>query len=239
MILFPAIDIRDGKCVRLVQGDYSRETVFANDPVEMAKRWESEGASWLHLVDLDGAKAGQPVNLGVVERIVQAVSIPCQLGGGFRKDEHLKLGFSVGLSRIIVGTRAIEDPDRFVSWVQAHPGKIALGLDVKNGRPAAHGWLEEGGKTTEELLALVQPLPLAAIIFTDVSRDGMMKGCNGEGTVQMSHKTKHPVIASGGIATLEELLELSNRGVYGAILGRSLYEGAIRLPEALKKLKFG
>lgn len=239
MILFPAIDIRGGRCVRLIQGDYQRETVFGLDPVVIAKKWVEQGATWLHLVDLDGAREGKPVNLEVVARIVKETGVPCQLGGGFRTDADLENGLRIGLARIIVGTRAIEDPLKFSQWSQSHPGKIALGLDVKNGRPAAHGWLEEGGRSMEDLLEDVGRLPLGAIIFTDISRDGTMGGCNIEATVALSQKCKHPVIASGGIARQEELISLANQGVYGAILGRSLYEGSIQLPAALKMLKNG
>ncbi len=234
MILYPAIDIRGGRCVRLIQGDYNRETIFGNDPVEVAKRWANEGATWLHLVDLDGAKAGKPINLEVVKSICRAVSIPCQLGGGIRTESDLDSVFNSGIARAIVGTRAIEDPLRFANWCNANPGKVALGLDVKDGLPAANGWLAMGGRTMDDLIADVTSLPLAAVIFTDISKDGTLAGCNIMATGQLAHKLNHPVIASGGICQLEEIRDLANRGVSGAILGRSLYEGTILLPEALK-----
>jgi len=237
MILLPAIDIRGGRCVRLIQGDYQRETVFGNDPVAIAEKWVGQGAEWLHIVDLDGAKEGRPVNLAIIAKMVAAAKVPCQLGGGFRTEADLEAGFAAGLNRIIVGTRAIEDPDRFAWWVHSYPEKIVLGLDVKNGRPAAHGWLEEGARSLDDLLADVKDLPLAGIVFTDISRDGTMTGCNIEATVDMARRSPHPVIASGGIARANELTELAGRGVYGAILGRSLYDGSIDLHEALKLLK--
>lgn len=234
MILYPAIDIRGGRCVRLIQGDYNRETIFGNDPVEVALRWVNEGATWLHLVDLDGAKSGKPINLSVVKAICQAVSVPCQLGGGIRTESDLDAVFDSGIARAIVGTRAIEDPSRFAKWCHAHPGKVALGLDVKDGFPAANGWLEMGGRTLDDLVCDVTSLPLAAVIFTDITRDGTLTGCNILATGNLANKMKHPVIASGGICDMHEIKALANLGVSGAILGRSLYEGTIKLPDALK-----
>jgi phosphoribosylformimino-5-aminoimidazole carboxamide ribotide isomerase len=239
MILYPAIDIRGGCCVRLIQGDYNRETVFGQDPSQVAKRWVDEGAGWLHLVDLDGAKAGRPVNLEVIRKICNSVPVPCQLGGGIRSESDLDAVFEAGITRAIVGTRAIEDPERFARWCFAFPGKVALGLDVKNGRPAANGWLEEGGRSMEELIMDVSKLPLAGVIFTDISRDGTLTGCNIPATAELAAKLPHPVIASGGIRDQEEIRELSRRGVSGAILGRSLYEGTIRLHEALNLAQTG
>ncbi len=233
MILYPAIDIRGGCCVRLIQGDYNRETIFGQNPSLVAKRWVDEGAQWLHLVDLDGAKAGKPINLEVVRQICKTVGVPCQLGGGIRSETDLEAVFEAGITRAIVGTRAIEDPNRFARWCNAFPGKVALGLDVKNGRPAANGWLEEGGRSMEDLIGDVSKLPLAAVIFTDISRDGTLSGCNISATADLAAKLAHPVIASGGIRDKEEIRDLSQKGVSGAILGRSLYEGTIHLPEAL------
>lgn len=239
MILYPAIDIRGGCCVRLIQGDYNRETVFGHDPSQVARRWVDEGAQWLHLVDLDGAKAGKPINLEVVRQICKSVQVPCQLGGGIRTESDLDAVFEAGIQRAIVGTRAIEDPERFGKWCHAFPGQIALGLDVKNGRPAANGWLEEGGRSLEDLIRDVSKLPLAAVIFTDISRDGTLTGCNIPATAELATKLSHPVIASGGIRDKEEIRELSLKGVSGAILGRSLYEGTIRFQEALNLAQTG
>ncbi len=233
MILYPAIDIRAGHCVRLIQGDYNRETIFGIDPVEVAQKWVNAGATWLHLVDLDGAKSGKPINLEVVRAICRAVPVPCQLGGGIRTESDLESVFGSGVARAIVGTRAIDDPLRFAKWCNTYPGKIALGLDVKDGIPAANGWLEKGGRTLDDLIEDVTKLPLASVIFTDISRDGTLTGCNILATGQLAQRLKHEVIASGGICSLNEIQDLANLGVAGAILGRSLYEGAINLSEAL------
>lgn len=177
MQIYPAIDIRGGKCVRLRQGDYNNETVFGDDPVEMALRWKSEGAEWLHLVDLDGAKAGHPVNHDVVRRITKSTGLPCQMGGGIRSEESIRLAFKeLGLARVIIGTRALRDPEWFTEVCQLFPDKLALGLDAKDSMVATDGWLEVSEVSVMELAEKVTDVPVAAVIYTNIANDGMMQG---------------------------------------------------------------
>jgi phosphoribosylformimino-5-aminoimidazole carboxamide ribotide isomerase len=238
MLLLPAIDIRDGKAVRLRQGDYSRETVFG-DPVEIAKRWLDAGAEYLHLVDLDGAKAGKPINLDVIANIVATAAeyeSPCQLGGGLRSDDDLKRVFGLGIARGIVGTRAIQEPDWLRSVVTKFPRRIVLGLDAKDGKLATHGWETTAGVEVGEFLDSAPQSELAAVVYTDVSKDGMLQGPNFDATERLAKQASVPVIASGGISSMEDVLELHRRGVPACILGRSLYEGLIDLSALLQRL---
>ena len=233
MVIFPAIDLRDGRCVRLVQGDYSRETIFSDDPVAMARQWVEQGADRLHLVDLDGAKAGRPVNGDVIRRIVAAVGVPCQLGGGLRNDEHLAEVFDWGVRWGVLGTKALQDP----AWVRAaaerHPGRIVLGLDARNGFVATDGWLHTSEVKATQLAQEVEAAPLAAVVYTDIARDGMMSGPNYEALAEMRAATRLPVIASGGVSNFEQVRRLSEAGTFGCIVGRALYEGAFSVSEAL------
>lgn len=233
MVIFPAIDLRDGRCVRLVQGDYSRETIFSDDPVSMAHQWVAQGADRLHLVDLDGAKAGHPINGDVIRRIVAAVGVPCQLGGGIRNDDHLAEVFDWGIRWGVLGTKALQDP----AWVRAaaerHPGRIVLGLDARNGFVATDGWLTTSTTKATALAQQVDAAPLAAVVYTDIARDGMMSGPNYDALAEMRAATRLPVIASGGVSNLEQVRRLADAGTYGCIIGRALYEGAFSLSEAL------
>jgi phosphoribosylformimino-5-aminoimidazole carboxamide ribotide isomerase len=241
MEILPAIDLRGGKCVRLRQGDYAQETVFSDDPVDMARRWADDGAPRLHLVDLDGARAGKPVNHEVVRAIVRSVDVPCQMGGGVRDESAVRLLLDdVGVDRVIVGTQALKQPAWFREIVGKFPGRIALGLDAKNGIIATEGWLDVSEKSAFDMAANYADLDLAAIIYTNIANDGMMRGVD-DGTIAdlvRFAEMELPVIASGGVTTLDDVRKLAEKSrqhpkLIGAIIGRALYEGSIRVPEAV------
>lgn len=233
MLIYPAIDLLDGRCVRLRQGDYSRETVFSDDPVDVARRWVEQGADRLHLVDLDGAKAGRPVNGPVIRRIVEAVSVPCQLGGGIRSGDHLGEVLAWGVRWVVLGTKALQDPAWVRSAAEQHPGRIVLGLDARDGLVATDGWLNTSRVKATDLAKQVQDAPLAAVVYTDIARDGMMSGPNYDALSETRGATRLPVIASGGVSNLEQVRRLAEAGTFGCIVGRALYEGAFTLSEAL------
>lgn len=237
MWIFPAIDLREGRCVRLRQGDYAQETVFDTDPVAVAQRWLDQGATRLHVVDLDGAKAGHPVNGPVIRAIVSvcaARGVPVQLGGGIRSEAHLEEVFSWGVARVVLGTKALQDPAWAKQMARRFPQQIVLGLDAKEGKVATHGWLEVSHTTAAELAQQCADWPLAAIVFTDIARDGMMAGPNLAPLLQLQAAVPQlPVIASGGVTTLDDVRALLAHRVPGCIIGRSLYEGRITLPEVL------
>jgi phosphoribosylformimino-5-aminoimidazole carboxamide ribotide isomerase len=241
LTLFPAIDLRAGRCVRLRQGDYAQETVFGDHPAEVAARWQAEGAPWLHLVDLDGAKAGRPVNLEALRAIRQTLRIPCQLGGGIRDEAAIRLMLDdVGIDRVIVGTQALKQPRWFRSMCEAYPGKLVLGLDARGSMVATEGWLDVSQTPALELARQYVGMPLAALVYTNIANDGMMQGIDPatlEDMVALAN-LGFPVIASGGVTTLEDLRNLvaARRrapSLTGAIIGRALYEGTIRLADAL------
>jgi phosphoribosylformimino-5-aminoimidazole carboxamide ribotide isomerase len=234
MLILPAIDLRGGKCVRLAQGDYARETVFGDDPVAMARRWVGEGARALHLVDLDGAKEGRPVNGQVIRRIVQAVDVPCQVGGGLRTEADIEATLAAGVARVVLGTRALEDPAWVRQMAQAYPKRIVLGLDARDGRVATHGWLETSEASVLDVAAEFANWPLYAIVYTDIARDGMLQGPNLDGLAALAEAVPLPVIASGGVTTLQNVQDLHARGVFGCIIGRALYEGRIDLSTVLE-----
>ena len=242
MEIIPAIDLRGGLCVRLRQGDYARETVFSNHPVEMALRWEQEGASRLHLVDLDGAKAGRPVNHEVVADIVKSVSIPCQLGGGIRDDDAVRfLLEDVKLDRVIIGTQALKQPDWFREVANRYPGRVALGIDARDSCVATEGWLDVSETSAIELAEKFADVPIAALIYTNIANDGMMQGID-DGTLRDLAALADlglSVIASGGVTTLDDvqrLLQVQSKHpqLNGAIVGRALYEGTLSLGEAVR-----
>lgn len=245
MEILPAIDLRGGCCVRLRQGDYARETVFGDDPAAMARRWAEDGATRLHLVDLDGAKAGRPINVEALRAIGQAVSIPCEIGGGIRDDASLKLILEdIGLDRAIVGTAALKNPDWFRAAVERYPGRVALGLDARDGMVATAGWLDVSQTPAEELALQFRGLPLAAVIYTNIANDGMMQGLDDATLRDLEHLAELglPVIASGGVTTLadvEQLMAISRRQpqLAGAIIGRAIYEGVIRVADAVALTK--
>jgi phosphoribosylformimino-5-aminoimidazole carboxamide ribotide isomerase len=234
VLIYPAIDLRGGQCVRLRQGDYSQETVFGADPAAMAKRWVEAGASYLHLVDLDGARQGRPANGDSVRSIVQACGVPCQLGGGIRHEEHLLEALSWGVARVILGTRALQDPGWCETMCRRYPGKIVLGIDAKQGRVATEGWLNVSELTALALAKRCAAWPLAALVYTDISRDGMLEGPNVEATAALAAAVPFPVVASGGVTKLDDVTALARRGIAGCIIGRALYEGRIDLTAALR-----
>ena len=233
MEIWPAIDMRGGQCVRLQQGDYNKETVFGANPAEMATRWVSEGAHFLHLVDLDGAKEGFPTNLPSVKAILRAVSIPCELGGGIRNEETIQELLDAGLTRAVIGTLAIKRPEWFAQMCRKFPGKLVLGIDARNGWVATDGWLETSQTSAIELARKYAQLPLAAIVYTDIATDGMLKGPNVDAMGKMQAALDIPVVASGGVTTVEDVARLKAVGMAGAIIGRSLYEGRITIAQAL------
>ncbi len=247
MQLLPAIDLRGGQCVRLRQGDYAQETVFGADPAEMALKWVQQGAERLHLVDLDGAKAGHPVNVDAIRRIVEVAGIPCQLGGGIRDASSIRQMLDeVGIDRVIVGTQALKQPEWFRQMAQDFPGRLCLGLDARDSFVATEGWLDVSKVSALELAKKYADLDLAAVIYTNIANDGMMQGVD-RGTIDDMLRLANlglPVIASGGVTTLEDIRTLAGESrtqpkLIGAIIGRALYEGTIHLPEALQVVRDG
>ena len=237
MILYPAIDLKDGQCVRLLHGEMDKATVFGNDPAAQAAKFQAAGCDWLHLVDLNGAFAGAPVNAAAVEAILARVTVPCQLGGGIRDMATIEAWLSKGLSRVILGTVAVENPALVREAAAAFPGKVAVGIDARNGRVATKGWAEETDILVTDLAQSFEDAGVAAIIYTDILRDGAMQGPNIKATEALARAVSIPVIASGGVASLADLTALRDTGVIaGAISGRALYDGAIDLAEALKAL---
>jgi phosphoribosylformimino-5-aminoimidazole carboxamide ribotide isomerase len=234
MQIYPAIDLRGGQCVRLRQGDYNQETVFGADPAAMAKRWVADGATFLHLVDLDGAKEGRPVNGPSIAAIVAAAGVPCQLGGGLRTEADIALALSWGVSRVIIGTKALQSPTWLDEMAAKFPGKIVLGIDAKGGQVATHGWLDVSTTSALDLARRFERLPLAALVYTDISRDGMMQGVNAPAMAEMAAATKLPVIASGGVTTLDDICVLAKIPMAGVIVGRALYEDRLNLPDILR-----
>ncbi|WP_428032185.1 1-(5-phosphoribosyl)-5-[(5-phosphoribosylamino)methylideneamino]imidazole-4-carboxamide isomerase [Ancylobacter sp.] len=230
MILFPAIDLKDGKCVRLQQGDMARATIFNHDPAQQAAQFEAQGFRYLHIVDLDGAFAGQPVNAGAVERILEAVGMPVQLGGGIRDLARVEDWLEKGITRVILGTAAVRDPDFVKEAARRFPGRVAVGLDAKDGRVAVEGWAETSDLTALELAQRFEDAGVAAIIYTDIDRDGLLKGLNLDATIALAEAISIPVIASGGLASLDDvkaLLEPRAAKLEGAITGRALYDGRL------------
>ncbi len=234
MLILPAIDLRGGQCVRLQQGDYARETVFGDDPATMARRWVSEGAAFLHVVDLDGAREGRPINGASVAAIVAAAGVPCQLGGGIRTETDVEMALGWGVARVILGTRALQDPAWCEAVCRRYPGRVALGIDARNGKVAVQGWREVSECSALDLARRCADWPLAALIYTDISRDGMLQGPNVEATAALAAAVPIPVIASGGVAALDDIARLAHRGLAGCIVGRALYEGRLDLAAAIR-----
>jgi phosphoribosylformimino-5-aminoimidazole carboxamide ribotide isomerase len=233
MQIWPAIDLRGGKCVRLKQGDYQRETVYGDDPAAMARRWVSDGATRLHLVDLDGARDGSGANLAAVEAILSAIDVPCELGGGVREEAIISRLLQMGLEKLIVGTKALKEPDWFRAMCQKFPKRLALGIDARDGMVATDGWLETSSLPALDLARQFATEPLAAIIYTDIARDGMLQGPNLSAMKEMRDAVDVPVIASGGVTSRDDVYQLARVGMHGAIIGRAIYEGTLQLSEAL------
>ena len=237
MILYPAIDLKDGQCVRLLRGDMAAATVFGNDPAAQAEKFQAAGCAWLHLVDLNGAFAGTPVNAAAVEAILAAVKVPCQLGGGIRDMQTIEMWLTRGLARVILGTVAVEDPALVRRAAKAFPNQIAVGIDARKGLVATKGWATETTIKAIDLAKSFEDAGVAALIYTDIDRDGAMQGPNIPATAALARAVKIPVIASGGVSRLSDLIALRDTGlIAGAISGRALYDGAIDLAVALAAL---
>jgi phosphoribosylformimino-5-aminoimidazole carboxamide ribotide isomerase len=236
VIIYPAIDLRAGRCVRLRQGDFQQETIYGSDPGEMAASWQAQGAQALHLVDLDGAKSGKPVNLEALRSIRKSVTIPLQLGGGLRSEADLVTIFELGIERAILGSRACQDRDWLKQMAIRYPQRILLGLDAKGGYLATEGWLEVSKITTIEFAQSVSTFPLAGIIYTDIAKDGMMAGPDWEGLAALQQATPLPIIASGGVTTADDVRRLRTMKLHGCIIGRALYEKTIDLKQILAPL---
>ncbi len=233
MQLWPAIDLRGGKCVRLLQGDYGQETVFGDDPVAMAERFVAAGARRLHIVDLDGAKDGRPTQADLVARMMAATSVPCQLGGGVRTLETARDYLEAGVTRVVVGSVAIEQPDLLVELAETFPNRIVLGLDARDGCVAVRGWLETSNLTALDVARRHAGLPLAAIVYTDIATDGMLSGPNLPALEEMAAAVSLPVVASGGVADADDIAKVATTGCAGCIVGRALYEGTVTIADAI------
>jgi phosphoribosylformimino-5-aminoimidazole carboxamide ribotide isomerase len=238
--IIPAIDLMGGQAVRLWQGDYDTAENVADDPVRVAQTFVQDGARRVHLVDLDGARSGQPVNTDVIEQIVRVADVPVQVGGGLRKREHVQELFDVGVDQVILGTMVMEEFHRFMEWAERWPGRIVVGLDAREGRLAKRGWLVESEQTLFDFALRVAESPIAGIIYTDIQRDGTGRGPNSEQTCELAQSIATvPVVASGGVGRLEHLVDLqkfSATGVVGAIVGKAIYQGAIQLRDAIEHL---
>jgi phosphoribosylformimino-5-aminoimidazole carboxamide ribotide isomerase len=240
VILFPAIDLKEGLAVRLEQGDMARATIFHRDPAVQAQAFAQQGFEYLHVVDLDGAFAGKPVNAAAVERILEVIGIPVQLGGGVRDMATVERWLGKGVDRVIIGTAAVRNPALVKEAAKKFPGRVAVGLDAKDGKVAVEGWAETSQLTALDIARRFEDAGVAAIIYTDVSRDGMLKGLNFDATIALADTISIPVVASGGLASLDDiraLLEPRARRLEGAIAGRALYDGRLNPAEALKLIR--
>jgi phosphoribosylformimino-5-aminoimidazole carboxamide ribotide isomerase len=234
MYIIPAIDLRDGKCVRLIQGRYDRQINYEDNPVKQAKQFIADGAEWLHIVDLDGAKTGTPVNTDTIASIAALGRLKIEVGGGLRDEASIKQLLDLGVERVIIGTKAVSDFDWFSRMAEKFSGRIVLGLDARGSQVATHGWLRDSSQTILEFAVEAAKLPIAAIIYTDIARDGMMTGPNFERTKELIDAVNVPVVASGGVKEISDIPKLSKIGAAAVIIGRSLYEGAMNLADAIK-----
>jgi phosphoribosylformimino-5-aminoimidazole carboxamide ribotide isomerase len=240
VILFPAIDLKDGVCVRLEQGDMARATVFHRDPAEQAQAFEAQGFEYLHIVDLDGAFAGKPMNARAIDRILESLAIPVQLGGGIRNLATIESWLEKGVDRIIIGTAAVRDPELVKGAARKFPGRIAVGLDARDGKVAVAGWAETSELAALDIARRFEDAGVAALIYTDISRDGLLKGLNLEATIALADAVRIPVVASGGLASIEDvraLLTPRARKLAGAIAGRALYDGRLDAEAALRLIR--
>lgn len=241
MIIFPAVDIKDGQCVRLKQGKASESTIFSSSPLDMAKQWQDQGAEWLHIIDLDGAFDGSPVNLKLIESMCASTNLSIQVGGGIRDLETAQKYLEAGVTRLIIGTIALEQPELYAQMCKAFPGKIGVSLDAADGKLKTKGWVEDSGLTMQEVLPRLEAQGTAFIVYTDIERDGMQSGVNMEAMTWLAKNANVPVIAAGGVtalADIRELYPLSLEGkLQGAISGRAIYEGTLKLNDALEWIK--
>ncbi len=238
MYIIPAIDLRGGKCVRLIQGDYHRQINYQENPVKQAQDFIEQGAQWVHIVDLDGAKVGRPVNSPTISAIAKLGKLKIEVGGGLRTEEDIKTLLDLGIERVIIGTQAVNDFEWFGDMAAKFPRKIALGLDAKGSHVVTGGWFDEHPKSLLELAREASELPIAAIIYTDVTKDGMLAGPNFERTNVLIHTVPSiPVVASGGVTTIDDIKKVASMGAAGAIVGRAIYEGTLTLADALKAAK--
>ena len=233
MQIWPAIDLCGGKCVRLKQGDFRQETVFGDDPIAMARHWVAEGAESLHLVDLDGARTGSIINESAILGIVRESGVPCELGGGIRDEDTIRRLLDAGVDRLVLGTQAIRHADWFSTMCRKFPEKLVLGIDARDGRVATHGWLQTSEMEAVAVARRFADEPIAAIVYTDIARDGMMSGPNVAAMAAMKRAVDCPVVASGGVTTVEDVVRLAAVGMDGCIIGRALYEGTLSLREAI------
>ena len=237
MIIFPAVDIKDGKCVRLKQGKASETTVFSSSPLDMAKHWQEQGAEWLHIIDLDGAFAGAPVNLGLISDICTKLAIAVQVGGGIRDLETARRYLESGVNRLIIGTMALEQPDLYARICATFPGKIGVSLDASGGQLKTKGWASDSGLTVQEVLPQLEQQGTSFIVYTDIERDGMQSGVDMKAMTWLAQNSNVPVIAAGGVTALADIRELYplslQGGLAGVITGRAIYEGTLKLNEAL------
>lgn len=236
MIIYPAIDIMGGRCVRLLQGRFDSETVYGDDPVLMAEKWVSLGAQWLHTVDLDGAKDGISSNRQIIYEIAKKINVPVQMGGGIRTMEDISQALSSGVERVILGTSAVRDPALVEDAILKYPGKVAIGIDAKDGKVAIEGWEKVSDFTAVEFAKRMEQLGCKVIIYTDIATDGMLKGPNLNAMEEMIKSVSMDVIASGGVGFIDDLCNLRDIGASGAITGKAIYTGAINLEEAIKRL---
>ena len=237
MDIIPAIDLMGGKCVRLIQGEYHRQITYKDDPVAQAGEFMTDGAEWLHIVDLDGARVGRPINVESVEAIASQVDLKIELGGGIRDEQAISQLLKIGVERLIIGTSAISDFDWFTNMANNFPHKLVLGLDARGSKVAVSGWTQETPQQLWEFASAAANLPIAAIIYTDITKDGMMAGPNLERTEALVDAVDIPIIAAGGVTELDDIVKLKKLGVAGAIIGRALYEGRITLADAIKAEK--
>ncbi len=240
MIIFPAIDIRGGKCVRLLKGDFEKETIFSDKPADMAKKWESMGAEYLHLVDLDGARAGAPQNLETVKSIIDAVKIPVELGGGIRTMTDIENVLGLGVARVILGSVAVRDPELVREACEKYGERVVVGIDARDGIVAVDGWGVSGDVEATELAIRMKAAGVGTIIYTDISRDGTLEGVNVEATKNLAEKSGVKIVASGGVKSIDDIKALKNveaSGIEGVICGKSIYMGALDLKAAIKIAK--
>jgi phosphoribosylformimino-5-aminoimidazole carboxamide ribotide isomerase len=233
MQIWPAIDLRGGRCVRLVQGDYQRETVYGDDPVATAREWAAQGADFLHIVDLDGARSGRPINHEAIKAVVKETNLICEVGGGIRDEAAISEFLEIGVDRVIIGTQALRQPDWFQTMCAKYPGRLVLGIDARDGFVATDGWLDLSQCTAIVLARQFLEVPLAAVVYTDIATDGMLGGPNFEAVRQMRQAVDVPILASGGIQSAEDIERLAEIPVEGCIVGRAFYEGRLSIEEAL------